>query len=219
MDVIDLLKGIPLFQNLEQDDLEKLAGICQMTSHAEGEIIFNEDDPGGSLYFVAEGSVKLIKTIATDVDKDLLTANAGMIFGEISFVDLRPRSARAVALTDANVVALENAAFTELAAASPALTKIFVILSATLADRLRLANNLMKETLIWGLEAAGGAALNLDKIITDSVNVKVDLVDGKQVDGKILKVEQSKAGYEVTLKDIEDKLFLIPYHAITRVSF
>jgi len=219
MDVIDTLKGIPLFRDLGQDDLEKMAAVCAGASYAEGDIIFSEDDPGGSLFVLAEGSVKLSKMIATDVEKDLLTANPGMVFGEISFVDLQPRSARAVAIQDSTVVVLENAAFMSLVAECPGLGKLFVTLSATLADRLRLANNLMKETLIWGLEAAGGAALNLDKIITDSVHVKIDLVDGKQIDGKILKVEQSMAGYEVTVKDIEDKLFLLPYHAITRVYF
>ena len=119
---------------------------------------------------------------------------------------------------DTVIIAIDRDDLAKTAGDSPAFAKIFFQLACTVADRLRLANDLLKESLAWGLEAAGGAALNLDKIISDSVDITVDLADGKQIAGKILKVENSMAGYEVTVKSSDNKLFLVPYHAIVRVG-
>ncbi len=218
MDAIEILKQIELFSDLQQDELELLASVCRGESYSEGEMLFDEGDAGSSMCIVADGSVDLIKSISQGVDKNLLHARKGMVFGEASFIDKKDRSAKAVAAEDCMIITVDRDAFIEAASTSTLFSKIYLKISSTLADRLRLANDLMKETLIWGLEAAGGEALNLDKVITDSVNITLDLIDGKTASGKILKVEQSKAGYELTVKGDDDKLFIVPYHAVTRIN-
>ena len=65
----------------------------------EGDVIFNEGDPGDSFYVVDEGSVELKKK-ADGVMVTLATIGNGVIFGEMALLDGRRRMATAVAAED-----------------------------------------------------------------------------------------------------------------------
>ena len=48
--MFDLLKKIPLFESLTEDELEEIDKICIKESHAKDTIIFFEGDPGNRCY-------------------------------------------------------------------------------------------------------------------------------------------------------------------------
>jgi CRP-like cAMP-binding protein len=75
-------------------------------SFSEGETIFNEGDPGDVMFAVKSGSVDIFFG-----ERLLETITEGGIFGEMALVDHEPRSAKAVARTDVELVRIDENRF------------------------------------------------------------------------------------------------------------
>jgi CRP/FNR family transcriptional regulator len=103
---------------------------------AGGETIFTAGDPGGSVFLVLEGRVKITKEI-DGASRTLGVLDAGEFFGEMSFLEELPRSATAIALTDCSLLELNTEAFEESLAEEPELA---VSLLRSFSRRLRQAN-------------------------------------------------------------------------------
>lgn len=67
---------------------------------ARGEVIFREGVFGGTMYEVKSGSVGIFAAYGTANEKKLTELDAGRIFGEMALIEVKPRSATAVALTE-----------------------------------------------------------------------------------------------------------------------
>jgi CRP/FNR family transcriptional regulator, cyclic AMP receptor protein len=104
----ELLKGIAIFELLHDEDRFELAKVVDSIQLQAGEILFQAGEPGESLFIVRSGSIELsIKDTAGQ--KIVLTvAEEGQLFGELSLLDTGPRTATAVALTDAELLVLDR---------------------------------------------------------------------------------------------------------------
>ncbi len=80
---------------IEPEDFRHLC----LIKYRAGETIFQENDPPGPVYLVAEGEVEVFRERA---GKRIRICKIGenAVFGEMSLIDGKPRSASAVALTD-----------------------------------------------------------------------------------------------------------------------
>jgi CRP/FNR family transcriptional regulator, cyclic AMP receptor protein len=102
------LAGIELFELLDEDELNELAAAIDEKTLEAGEVLFEAGDFGESLYIVDEGNVELYIKDTAGQKIILKIAEENDIFGEISMLDNRPRSATAVALTDTKLFALDR---------------------------------------------------------------------------------------------------------------
>jgi CRP-like cAMP-binding protein len=91
------LKGVPLFQAVEERDLTVLAARATRRRLEAGKLVFKEGSPSDSLWVVLSGSVKIYMTDAAGKEVHLDTKKAGEYFGEM-MLDHRPRSASIVTL-------------------------------------------------------------------------------------------------------------------------
>ena len=57
MSDIDIIKKIPIFADLEPQELEKVSKIYISRQYKKGQIIFFEGEPGEAVYFVKEGKI------------------------------------------------------------------------------------------------------------------------------------------------------------------
>ncbi|HSG05537.1 MAG TPA: cyclic nucleotide-binding domain-containing protein, partial [Nitrospiria bacterium] len=119
----DDLKVIPFFQELSQSELEKLAKIMKETSFSKGDFIFDEGDPGDSLYLLAEGEVEVVKTMKGWYKETLSVFKKGRMFGELSFLSGRGHSARARVTQDSRIFILEREDFEKLEKNDPLITQ------------------------------------------------------------------------------------------------
>ena len=103
----DLAK-VKLFELLDEDELTELAAVIDSEMIDAGETLFNAGDVGESLYIVVSGEVELFIKDTTGQKIVLKVATEDDIFGEISMLDNRPRSATAVALMDTELFALDR---------------------------------------------------------------------------------------------------------------
>ena len=70
---------------------------------SQGEIIFNEGDKGECFYDILDGSVGIYVNYGTPDEKQLTVVESGHILGELAIIDMQPRSATAVALSEVTV--------------------------------------------------------------------------------------------------------------------
>lgn len=91
------LKGVPLFQAVEEHDLDALAARATRRRLEAGTLVVKEGEPADSLYVVLAGSVRIFIHDAAGKEVVLDTKGAGEYFGEM-MLDHRPRSASIVTL-------------------------------------------------------------------------------------------------------------------------
>lgn len=219
MDYIDNFEKNRLFDQLAEDEIKRVTAAFQKESFSSGEYIFRENDSGNTLYIVEEGSVSLKKLIVNDYEKTLFVASEGLVFGEFSFIDGKERSASAVAENDVALLGLTRDAFDEFIRDNPATgLKLYSNLLGTIVDRLRQTNNAYRDAIRWGIEVTGTQKLNFQHFITENVNLRLELMNNRIIEGKILQLEQSDAGYELIIANKSGDLRMIPYHAINAVS-
>jgi len=212
------LWGLDIFKGLTEDELAAVAGIMSETSVPTGELVFREDEHGDTLYVVLSGEVEITQRITEDIEKTLATIREGEAFGEMALVDPGDRSASARATKEARMLALVRRDFFELAAGDTALgTKVFLNLCLTMVERLRNANDSQRQAMLWGYQVSGATHLNFYRLISNDVAIRVELTSGKSVEGFVLKVEETKSGHELTLRDGEDCIHILPYHSIGQV--
>jgi CRP/FNR family cyclic AMP-dependent transcriptional regulator len=117
-------------------DFSILAGAgAPVRTYKAGDVIFQQGDPAEELFIIKSGKVEI--RLGNRLLDTLLEV---CIFGEMALVDHSPRSATAVALTDATIVPVDEKQFLFLVSQTPhfALNVLRV-----LAQRLRASNTVI----------------------------------------------------------------------------
>src|SRR5215470_8185935 len=102
------LAEVELFQLLDENELAELAAVIDSQTVEGGKVIFNAGEFGDALYIVRSGEVELYVKDTAGQKIVLTNVEQHEIFGELSMLDERPRSATAVALTDAELLLLDR---------------------------------------------------------------------------------------------------------------
>ena len=82
------VRGVPIFQELRDDFLVRLASVMDELAFPSDHVIFTEGQEGRSLYIVVSGRVRVHIG-----DRQLAQLEQGACFGEMSLFDAEPRSA------------------------------------------------------------------------------------------------------------------------------
>jgi NTE family protein/lysophospholipid hydrolase len=116
------------------DDLERAADWVHL---ARGDVLFEQGEPAGGLYFVVSGRL-LVEHVQRDgTVRPVGEVGRGQSLGEMAFFTGAPRSARASAVRDTVLVEFTNAEFDALVSTRPQLMRH---VAAGLVDRLNRAN-------------------------------------------------------------------------------
>ncbi len=99
----DLLQRVPLFQNLERRDLERIARSLRERTFSAGQTVTTEGQ-GGVGFFVIESGEATVSQGGVERGK----IRSGDHFGEIALLRDVPRTATVTARTDASLYALER---------------------------------------------------------------------------------------------------------------
>ncbi len=135
--IIDLLRGVPAFTNLAEEDLEHVVEVAVPRRFDTGEIVFRESDEGDTCYVVRDGRARAIRSHPDGRSITLADFGPGDIFGELAMFDHEPRSATVEVLEATELIAILGADMRRLMSEHPS---IGVKLIASLAERLRATN-------------------------------------------------------------------------------
>lgn len=129
---VDRLRTIPLFAQLEDPALDRVADLANEFSVPAGHVLIESGHPGLGVFIVEEG------TVAVELgDQKTVELGAGDAFGELSVLTDQARTARVHAITEVECLAIRRDDFAELLESEP---RIALVLLRVLAERLAEAN-------------------------------------------------------------------------------
>jgi CRP/FNR family transcriptional regulator, cyclic AMP receptor protein len=105
---VEMLAGIAFFDMLDEDDRTALAGVIDYEKLDAGQTLFQAGEPGESLFIVRSGEIELYIKDTTGQKIVLNIVCTGEMFGELSLLDSGPRSATAIALSEAGLLVLDR---------------------------------------------------------------------------------------------------------------
>lgn len=130
----DFLKKIPLFFELEDNDLDELAQCVKRNDIDPQKAIFWMDEFGDTLFIIESGHVTISYTDEKGKDVVLASLKAGDFFGELSLIDGGPHTGTARATTETVLYSLDRTSFYRFLDKHPTISRKLL---AVLAKRLR----------------------------------------------------------------------------------
>ncbi len=131
---------------LADSEAADLEGYLEPRRFDSGAVVVDEGDTGRSMFLISRGTAEVTMSLRRSRRDRLATFQEGTVFGEVAFLDGKPRTARIEATSDLDTFELGREAFERLERERPAIAvKIQAMLSRTLSDRLRAADRLMLE--------------------------------------------------------------------------
>jgi predicted GNAT family N-acyltransferase len=129
-------ESIPLLDDLDGEDTQRLFLTAEQIAASTGEVILRKGDGGTMMYLVLEGAVE-VSTLHHGQRRVLTTLGAGQLFGEAAFLMQTPRSADVTAITDSLLLAISTSSFESLSENAPSVAvKLLRNLCRTLCLRL-----------------------------------------------------------------------------------
>jgi hypothetical protein len=115
---------------------------------------------------------------------------------------------------------LERDAFVKLTESNPLLSsKLHLNLLKVVGARLQTTTEQYRQAIGWGLEISGAVKLNYHQLIADHTGVTLELMNGKNVSGQLIKADMNETGTEMMLKTEDERIVIVPFHAIAEISF
>lgn len=127
------IRAVPIFQELRDDFLVRLASVMEELSFTGDQTIFTQGQEGRSLYIVVSGLVRVHIG-----DRELAQLRQGACFGEMSLFDSEPRSASITALEECECLVLTQLQLYDAIEETPG---IAVNIIRLLSRRIRELNN------------------------------------------------------------------------------
>jgi signal transduction histidine kinase len=138
------LRGIPFFQGLADEDIQRIREVCHERSFQEAETIFREGSAADKFYIVLEGTVEVWKDWG-DPEGDILAAHGpGHLFGEMALIDDLPRSATVIARDAGRLLAVGKEDFLRIVSAN---SSIALSIMRSVSSMVRASNESFIENL------------------------------------------------------------------------
>jgi CRP-like cAMP-binding protein len=153
----DLLRKVPVFEELGEEDLERVAQVAIPRRFGAHEVIFREGDDSDTCYVVGSGHARAIREHRDGRMITLATFGPGDIFGELAMFDDERRSATVEAIDDLSTVAVAGSDMRHLLRRHP---EIAVKLVIALGRRLRAANERLSRQSFQTVQSRVAAVLS-----------------------------------------------------------
>jgi len=93
---------------LDENDIQRVVNLAASRRYNKGDVVFREGDVGRELFVIREGGVEISRRGLSNAPITLARLGKGDFFGEMAFVDEKPRSATATAADALQVCVLPS---------------------------------------------------------------------------------------------------------------
>ena len=132
LDRMVVLRRVPLFSELDPEDLQRIAASAQERLYPAGEALVREGDFGDELIVIVSGTVSISKRDG-ESERYLRTYEAGDHIGELAVLRDRPRAATVIADVDVRGLCIGGEALRAILQERP---EAAMAMLATLAERI-----------------------------------------------------------------------------------
>jgi CRP/FNR family transcriptional regulator len=136
-DTIALLRAVPVFSDLGEDELARVADVAVPRQFVAGEVVFREGDESSTCYVMRHGRARAVREHPDGRSITLANFGPGDIFGELAMFDDERRSATIETLEDTEAIAILGGDMRRLLSEH---AEIAVKMLASLGRRLRETN-------------------------------------------------------------------------------
>ena len=116
MEAAELLKQVPLFSDLDENERKQIANSMKQRTFSAGQEIAVEGESGVGFFVIEDGTAKV-----TVHGEQVRTLGAGDYFGEVALITQGPRSATVTAETDLKTYGMTSWEFRPLVEDTPSL--------------------------------------------------------------------------------------------------
>lgn len=153
VDRLLFVRGVPIFKELRDDFLVRLASIMDEVAFPSNHTIFTEGQEGRSLYIVVSGQVSVHLK-----GQELAQLEKGTCFGEMSLFDAEPRSASVTTIEPCECLVLTQQQLYEAIDETPGIAvNIIRLLSRRIRELNKELNDkkqeLSQRQILYGAEA------------------------------------------------------------------
>lgn len=172
MDTKNFLLDIPIFADLEESTLEKIAAIGLKKSFKKDELILLEEDAGSAFFVIIRGKVKVARSGHDEKEVILSILVESDFFGEMALLDGQNRSANVIAIEDTELFIIQRVDFLNLLKEH---AEISIVLLQELTKRLRSADAKIKSLSLK--DAEGKVATVILQLADDQGKIKQGIVE------------------------------------------
>ena len=105
---LDYLRGISVFAGLEEPILDQIGSYARYIETTGDQVLLEQGVPAKEMLVVIEGRLAVIKRNEAGAEACLATLGPGSLAGEMSLIDIQPRSAEVRSIGPAKVIALSH---------------------------------------------------------------------------------------------------------------
>jgi aspartate ammonia-lyase len=140
--LIVFLKEIELFQDLTNEEHEKLSKHVRFEAYADNDKLFEENTERTDLFIIYTGQIELFKKNQFGKNKSLTFFSKGDFLSEGALMDNYPHSTSARSIGDSQIICLHRDEFNAMLGEDPQIAqKILSRISRTISRRMRQATN------------------------------------------------------------------------------
>ncbi|HET7544765.1 MAG TPA: cyclic nucleotide-binding domain-containing protein [Polyangiaceae bacterium] len=140
----EFLVHTPIFAGLPERVIDLIAAAIRVLRAAAGDELLREGDPARSMFVVHDGEIEIFKGGRGRAEQTLAILKPGDCLGEMSLIDIQPRSATARARGAAVLYVLELSEIAKLYASDVEAYALLVLnISREISRRLRCADELI----------------------------------------------------------------------------
>ena len=145
---LQMLQNVPIFGGIRVEILDFILHKAPEITLPEGEFLFEENDPGDSMYVLEKGEVAVLKRWEK-IYYQLNYLDPGDCIGEMSLIDLGRRSASVLATKDCRLIELTYTSIYDLYQKDlEQFALIQMNISRELSRRLRIADETLFRELV-----------------------------------------------------------------------
>jgi CRP/FNR family cyclic AMP-dependent transcriptional regulator len=142
------LRNIGLFGALSDEVLEYLSQLLTVEAPPAGSTLFREGEDANAMFVVISGEVEVLKKSKRTVEARVAVLGPGDWFGEMSIVDIQPRSATVRALAPSRLLRVSSADLDALYRHDLRSYSIIILnLARELSRRLRVADGILADLI------------------------------------------------------------------------
>jgi CRP-like cAMP-binding protein len=99
---------VPIFNHLEEEQMNEIMGVMQSISFKKGEIIYHAGDQSDSLYIVNKGKVRIYRLSETGKEQLVRILNPGEFTGELALFNESLHESFAEAMVDTQICMIKR---------------------------------------------------------------------------------------------------------------
>lgn len=134
------LKTVPVFAELKGRELAVVESLVHSRRYKEGEIVFEEGDPGSGMYVIRSGGVRIFIREKNGRESELAVLGPGDFFGETTLTAPALRTASVRVQENSELIGLFRADLLETVRKHPVVaSKVLMGVTRIVSERLQAA--------------------------------------------------------------------------------